>query len=88
MFKIGEEVMDKAGNQYTILGFKDSFYDVRNEGDGTYRQIEEIDLARYSPLLAPILTKITEEVSHIETMIQGIKATQADIFERARRNET
>jgi len=85
MFKIGDEVMDRAGKYYTVMGVGFGSYELMTE-DGQMRNgmLNEW-LAKYNPASAENLADIAASITRIEGLVDQIKNSQTQIFERARR---
>jgi hypothetical protein len=85
MFSIGDEVMDKDGNPYVIMGVGFGTYELRTPEGNMINGILEVWLAKYDPLIGAALVKMAEGVACIETTLNEIKRMQTDLFEKARR---
>jgi hypothetical protein len=85
MFKIGDEVMDKDGNPYVIMGVGFGTYELRTPEGNMINGILEVWLAKYDPLIGPALVKMAEGIVYIEGMLNEIKNLRANMFEKARR---
>jgi len=83
MFKIGDEVMDKDGRQYTVLGIGAHTYEIRDE-NGITGLGDEYHLAKYDPVLGPSLIKIAEGITRVEGLLLEVRTLQINLFEKAR----
>ena len=87
MFKIGDEVMDKDGNPYVVMGVGFGTYELRTPDGNMTSGMLEVWLAKYDPLLASALVKIAEhiapEVSYLRPIVfekvRAVTATPAPV---------
>jgi len=84
MFKIGDEVMDKDGSPYVVMGVGFGTYELRNADGCMQSEILEVCLAKYDPLIGAALVKMTEGTVYIEAKLNEIKNLQSTLFEKAR----
>ena len=85
MFKIGDEVMDKDGNPYVVMGVGFGTYELRTPDGNMTSGMLEVWLAKYDPLLASALVKIAEHIARIGVSLNEIQNMRTQLFERARR---
>jgi len=85
MFKIGDEVMDKDGNPYVVMGVGFGTYELRTPDGNMTSGMLEIWLAKYDPPIGAALVKIAEGIAKIESSLNEIKNAQTNLFEKARR---
>ena len=85
LFKVGDEVMDKDGNPYVVMGVGFGTYELRNAAGNMQAGILEVWLAKYDPLIGPALVKMAEGTAHIEAKLNEVKTLHSDLFEKARR---
>lgn len=85
MFKIGDEVMDKDGRQYTVMGVGFSSYEVLDSNGNMQAGLSHEWLAPYDPLLSGALLLIAEKVALVAELMNTIENQRAILFEKARK---
>jgi len=86
MFKIGDEVMDRDGKQYMVMGVGLlGAYEIRDADGNMQAGVLEVFLAKYDPSLAEKLVVIADCITRMEVLVNDVKNQQTSIFEIARR---
>ncbi len=85
MFKIGDEVMDKDGRLYTVMGVGFATYELLDSNGNMHAGVLEQSLAKADHPVAEALARITEKVTFVEGLLNEMKNAQADLFEMVRK---
>ncbi len=85
MFKLGDEVMDRDGKLYTVMGVGFATYELLDLGGNMQAGVLEQGLAKYDQMFGEALSRISEKVTLVEGLLNEMKNAQTDLFETVRK---